>query len=180
LVAYTGNSHAVNRREVGDLYRAVFLLQERGIPVRLVRTGMDYTRLLDRRGERLRRSYCIELGQIPREAIPAVLAGADVLVQPGRPGPFNDYRFPSKLPEYLASGRPVILPRANLGAHLQDRRHCLWLDDGDAADIAAKIELLYADRSLRANLGKAGREFAEQRLQWRNRAAELLSFYRSI
>ena len=45
---------------------------------------------------------------------------ADVLVQPGRAGPFNDYRLPSKLPEFLSAGRPVVLPATNLARQLRD------------------------------------------------------------
>ena len=83
----------------------------------------------------------IELGWVARRHIPELLAAADVLVQPGRPDDFNDYRFPSKVPEFLASGRPVVLPRTNIGLHLRDRREALLLDLGSAAEIAEAVTL---------------------------------------
>ena len=53
---------------------------------------------------------------------PQLLVAADILVQPdGSPGPFNDYRFPSKLPDFFASGRPVVLPKTNIGLYLSER-----------------------------------------------------------
>ena len=47
-------------------------------------------------------------GFVPKARLPRLLALADVLVQPGRAGAFNDYRLPSKLPEFLAAKRRPI------------------------------------------------------------------------
>jgi glycosyltransferase involved in cell wall biosynthesis len=114
VVVYTGNVHAANREEVTNLYEAIGIINDRGSPVKLIRTGTDHVRLSGEKLDEVKKRYCVELGHIPRKDMPSLLSVADVLVQPGEPGRFNDYRFPSKLPEYLASGRPVILPRANI------------------------------------------------------------------
>jgi hypothetical protein len=58
-----------------------------------------------------------------------LLALADLLVQPGKPDAFNDYRFPSKLPEFLSVGRPVILPDTNIAKHMVHRRHGFVVPD---------------------------------------------------
>ena len=58
--------------------------------------------------------------------LPALLRLADVLVQPGESNRFNTHRLPSKLPEFLASGRPVIMPRANLGLRAVRRGRRRW------------------------------------------------------
>ena len=44
----------------------------------------------------------LDLGFVSRDRLWDLLAAADVFVQPGGPSPFNDYRFPSKLPDFLA------------------------------------------------------------------------------
>jgi len=49
-------------------------------------------------------------GFVDKHLLPRLLALADVLVQPGRAGPFTTNRLPSKLRGIFASGRPVILP----------------------------------------------------------------------
>jgi glycosyltransferase involved in cell wall biosynthesis len=180
VVAYTGNVHAANRAEVASLYLAIAQLQQRGFPVKLIRTGTDYVPLLDPAASVVKHTYCKELGHVPRGRLPALLSIADVLVQPGKPGPFNDYRFPSKLPEYLASGKPVILPRANIGLYLKDKEECLLLDEGSVDDIAQKLEFLWANQTVRATLGNGGRRFAEQHLQWGDIAAKLHAFYRAL
>ena len=81
---------------------------------------------------------------MPRASVPKLTAIADVLVQPGCANDFNDYRFPSKLPEFLAAGKPVLLPRSNLGRFLHDGVECVLLDQGNALDIASKLEALIA------------------------------------
>jgi glycosyltransferase involved in cell wall biosynthesis len=102
---------------------------------------------------------------------------ADALVQPGRSGPFNDYRFPSKLPEFLATGRPVILPHANIGRYLRDEEECILLNNGDGLEIAAAIELLLGDPELRERVGRGGRAFATANFSWRRSARRLELLY---
>jgi len=112
--------------------------------------------------------------------VPEILGAADVLVQPGGPSPFNDYRFPSKLPEYLASGRPVVLPRTNVGLELRDGEEALLLERGDAPEIAAAVARLAADPALRARLGEAGRAFALRELRWTTTVDRVQELYREI
>lgn len=50
------------------------------------------------------------LGQLPREEVIQLQKNAAVLVNPRRPeGEFTKYSFPSKVMEYMSSGRPVIM-----------------------------------------------------------------------
>ena len=91
---------------------------------------------------------------------------ADLFVQPGAPGAFNDFRLPSKLPEFLAVGRPVVLPAANVGLRLRDGEQALLLRTGAPEEIAAKVEALLADPALAARLGRAGQAFARDAWRW--------------
>jgi glycosyltransferase involved in cell wall biosynthesis len=162
-LAYTGTVHALTRDDVRQLYDAVRRLRRDGVPAVLVKTGAgaDVTAEFPPLGAGLR-----DLGHLPRQAVSEVLEAADVLVQPGAPGPFNDYRFPAKLPEYLASGRPVVLPRANVGLRLRDGEEAILLERGDEAEIAAAVSRLAEDDGLRERIGRAGREFALRELRW--------------
>ena len=87
---------------------------------------------------------------MPWREVPGYLALADAYVQPGAPDDFNRYRLPSKLPEFLAMGRPVILPACNLGDELADGEDALLLREGDALEIAARIEQLLDGPALAA------------------------------
>jgi SAM-dependent methyltransferase/glycosyltransferase involved in cell wall biosynthesis len=176
VLVYPGNTHASNVEEMRSLYTSVGLLNNRGHKVRLVRFGTDYCDPLDGNWEFVR-PYCLELGFRSRQALPGPMAMADALVQPGRPSRFNDYRLPSKLPDFLVSGRPVVLPRTNLGRFLRDGEECLHLEEGDAIDIANKLEALIRDPALRRQIGAGGRDFAQRELDWEPIAAKIRRFY---
>jgi glycosyltransferase involved in cell wall biosynthesis len=176
-IVYTGSVHRVNLSDMRDLYAAVAALRREGQPVVLVRTGSEVPESLDlpHLGEGLR-----DLGWVARSAVPDLLAAADVLVQPGRPGQYNDYRLPSKLPEFLASGRPVVLPRANIGLKFENDSEAIVLGRGDEFEIAAAVRRLSADPDLRATLGAQGRAFALRELRWTNVVDRIVSLYGEI
>ncbi len=136
VLVYNGNVHETNLGQMRELYGAVELLRRDGIPAVLVKTGWNFVpdTHLPRLGDGIR-----DLGWVGRDRVPELLHSADVLVQPGAPGGFDDYRFPSKLPEFFASGRPVVLPRTNIGLHVRDGEEALLLDRGDAEEIAEKV-----------------------------------------
>ncbi len=177
LVVYTGGTHSANAKEVNELYQAVALVRQSGIPARLIRTGQHPHRL---RNKLLRTppSYCKELGYVNRAKLPSILAMADVLVQPGVSGPFNDYRFPSKLTEFFAMGKPVILPDTNIGKFMQDLENCLLLKNGSPDEISEKISMLYHDKTLSGRLAEKGRLFAEEYFQWSHTTEKLMHFIR--
>jgi glycosyltransferase involved in cell wall biosynthesis len=180
LLVYQGAMHYANQREMFSLYLAVSLLQRRGHPVRLLRLGENWTHGIDPSFGALRDRGAIELGAVPWREIPGYLALADAFVQPGAPNEFNRYRLPSKLPEFLAMGRPVVLPRCNIGADLTDGDNALLLDRGDGAEIADRVESVIADPDLARRLGRGAREFALRNLDWDENTDRLARFYRRM
>jgi glycosyltransferase involved in cell wall biosynthesis len=173
-LVYTGNIHEANLEEVRSLYLAVLRLREAGRPVVLVKAGwtrVERSRLPDL-GAGIR-----DLGHVGRARVAALLAAADVLVQPGRSDPFNDYRFPAKLPEFRASRRPGGRPRAHLGLRLEDGVEALLLERGDPEEIAEKVALLAADPDLGERIGAGGREFALRELRWSKSVDRVVELY---
>jgi glycosyltransferase involved in cell wall biosynthesis len=179
VVAYTGNVHPANAREVRSVYLAAALLSREGLPTVVLRTGKDFCSFLGE-DDSWARPHAMELGFVPHADLPQVLARADLLVQPGRPDRFNDYRLPSKLPEYLAMGKPVLLPLANLGHHLVHREQALVCPVVDALAIVDAVRLLLEEPGLAERLGQGALAFAHSHLVWRDSAARLLAFYRSV
>ena len=177
VVTYTGSVHSANLEDMRSLYTAVAALRAAGRPIVLVKTGADGPEAL--RLPKLRGGIR-NLGRVPRDVIPDLLRAADILVQPGAPGAFNDFRFPSKLPEFLASGRPVVLPRANIGLELEDGAEALVLDHGNAEEIAEAIDRLADDPELRTRVGEGGRAFALKRLTWSSSGKLVADLYREI
>ncbi|MCF7838268.1 MAG: glycosyltransferase family 4 protein [Candidatus Marinimicrobia bacterium] len=180
LLAYTGNAHPANAQEVRSLYLATHLLNRRSLPARLVRTGSDAFGP-DAQYQTWARTYALELGHLEdRRELGALLAAADVLVQPGRPGPFNDYRFPSKLPEFFASGRPVVLPRTNIGLVARHREDAFVLPEATGPAIADAVAEITRDASLAQRLAQGARAFYEQNFSWHNAARAVATFYQNV
>lgn len=176
VITYTGNIHRANLQEMEQLYEAVAVLNAKGLDVTLVRCGNDHEamdgQLLSRLGEKL-----VSIGTCPAKDLIRYIGCADALVQPGAAGPFNDYRFPSKLPMFLASGRPVVLPDTNVGTELEDGYNCLKLKSGSASEIVEKVEELIAHPSRRSSLGVNGRKFAQDNFNWGKSVEGLMEFY---
>ncbi|QYM79768.1 glycosyltransferase [Horticoccus luteus] len=178
VIVYTGGTTFANEDEVRALYEAVALLNRRGQPTRLVRTGFNAAGFLDSLSPETR-SFALELGFVPKEQLPRLLALADVLVQPGVPGPFNDYRLPSKLPEFLALGKPVLLPATNIGLLVRAGADALLLHDGTAEEIALRCAEVFASSSLAGTLGAAARRFAQTHFDLAENTTALATFYRT-
>jgi glycosyltransferase involved in cell wall biosynthesis len=176
-VVYTGTIHRSNIPDMRRLYVALAALRRDGRPIVLVKTGFNAPDAPElghlRDGVR-------NLGWVPRSELAGLLAAADALVQPGIPGPFNDYRFPAKLPDFLASGRPVVLTRTNLGLALEDGREAVVLESGSAAEIYRALEMLCSERELARAIGERGREFALRELRWSKAVDEVQKLYAQV
>lgn len=179
VVFYHGNTHGANFAEVGELYQAIEQRNQASPQSTwLVRTGRDSDRFAQTFNQRLGLQL-IHLGFVKRSRdLPLLMSMADVFVQPGSPGAFNDYRFPSKLPEFFAIGRPVVLPQSNIGAQLQHGRDAYVLKNADAASIAQALETIATDQSLRETLSTGAAFLGKSRFSWSRSADRLIEFYR--
>lgn len=180
VIFYHGNVHQANAHEVGELYQAVALLNASGHRTWLLRTGRDSAEFKRNLTPELRAGV-IDLGFVKRaKDLPEFMSVADYFVQPGQSGTFNDYRFPSKLPEFFALGRPVILPETNLGQQVEPGHHAYVVKNADASSIVEAIHILRQDPDLVRKLSAGALEFAAARFSWSHSTDELLAFYRQV
>lgn len=176
VIVYPGNVHKANVDTVSQLYRALPLVEAAGHDIRLVRCA-GHDNLVARDVMEFLPRYVVAKPDLPSKKLPEWIGMADVLVQPGAPDDFDEYRFPSKLPMFLASGRPVALARTNIGRFLEDGENCLILEENTAQAIADKIVWLLEHPSEAAAIGHNGRKFAAQNFNWTKTAKTLLDFY---
>lgn len=179
VIVYTGNVHWANAEEMRSLYLTVAILNREGHPTTLLRAGVDHCPFLGP-DETWARCHSVELGKIPHIEIPALLTLADILVQPGRPDAFNDYRFPSKLPEFLSVGRPVILPTTNIARHMTHRKHGYILSESNGIAIADAIREIMSDPALYRDLSVGALDFSKEHLSWSRSARKLNDFYEAM
>ncbi|HVU16335.1 MAG TPA: glycosyltransferase [Candidatus Didemnitutus sp.] len=180
LLFYHGNVHEANAAEVRELYLALVELNRHRPTAKLIRTGMDSVDFLGPLAGQVD-PFVFNLGHILHHRyLPPLMSLADFFVQPGSPDAFNDYRFPSKLPEFFALGRPVILPRTNLGTEVRHGVDAYVLDRADASGIAHAIRDLQANAPLRDQLAQGARDFAARHFSWSRSARELAAFYERL
>jgi glycosyltransferase involved in cell wall biosynthesis len=121
------------------------------------------------------------LGYLPNEMdVLRLMRGAAVLVQPGAPTAFNRYRLPSKLPEYLLSGRPVVTFATGAGALLKNGVHALLTETGEAEELAEKLVRVLDDPRLAERLGAAGRLRALELFDPQRNCDALLDLYAEV
>lgn len=178
VLVYTGNSHPANHGELLNLYRAVALLNNaRGVPCRLLRTGRDTGEDAAAFHGADWSPFVRHLGVVEKARLPALLRLADVLVQPGGVNDFNRYRLPSKLPEFLAIGRPTILPACNVAAALTEGEDALFLRTGLPDEIAAACLRVFTNPKLAAILAANGAAHARRLFDGAQAVATLRDFY---
>ncbi|HWZ85060.1 MAG TPA: glycosyltransferase family 4 protein [Thermoanaerobaculia bacterium] len=99
------------------------------------------------------------LDALPREAMPALMASADLSLVPLKmslPG-----AVPSKIYEAMGAGVPLLLIADGEAATLVRRSEAgMVVAPGDTAAVASAVRTLASDPALRRRLGKAGREAA--------------------
>ena len=119
----------------------------------------------------------IEAGRCSDELLPWFLAAADVFVLPLKDIPANATRWPNKIGEYMASGRPTVVNDVGDVANLVREYGIGLLAGQGAAPFADKITKLLTNEFLAEELGKKAREVACTRYSWASLAEGLEQFY---
>ena len=178
VIVYHGGLNDFTRPGLETLCRAVGSINQQGHRCRLLRTGpfgLDFLEQLPPESA----SAVSDLGLLPRQELPDILALADVFVQPGKIDPFEDLRLPGKVPEFLAMGRPVLMPDVNISHLFRDGVDAVFLRTGSAEEIASKCIDLFSDPQQAGRIGRAGRLLAEKYFDVRSQACRLAARGRS-
>lgn len=106
---------------------------------------------------------------------------ATVLINPRPSGEcFTPYSFPSKLLEYLATGRPVVTTRLP-GIPKEYDPYVIWLDDETPEGLAALLMRLHEQpREQLDDLGKRAQDFVLREKNFRGQGKRILEFIQSI
>jgi glycosyltransferase involved in cell wall biosynthesis len=149
-----------------DLREVILQLRQEGYPVQLTVYGPPiYRRTVRQHLERP--PTIVHGGYFPLEEKARILSQADLLVLPINFSAVSQvyvgYSFQTKLPEYMASGTPVLLygPPANPNVRYATRqRWGLVVDRPDKAQLSKAILACYQDQALRETLGRRAKTIA--------------------
>ena len=179
VVVYHGNTHPGVQRDIFSLYTAIAALRREGVDVGLVR--MAENEITTKTSTAYRKGLgVINVGFLPRHKLLSALQLADIFIQPGWNTPFNLQRFPSKVLEFLALGKPVILPQLNSDQKLTDGLNGFILQEGGSEEILRNVHRILADPIRAKTVGLEGKAFAVCHFDWKDKAKTLEDFYASL
>jgi len=116
---------------------------------------------------------------VPSTEVPAVLRALDVLVLPSLTTPSWKEQYGRVLQEAMACAIPVVGSDSGEIPHVIGEAG-LVTPEGDASALAAALDRLMADRSLRLTLGESGRVRALERFTQASVAARTVEVYRQV
>mgnify|MGYP001558243720 FL=1 len=92
----------------------------------------------------------------------------------------NTNRYPNKIGDYLASGRPIVTNPTGDLARLFNDYHIGAVASESPVGFSRVIMRLLKDTKKRRLMGRAARRLAEGEFSWRRSAESLCTFYVSI
>jgi glycosyltransferase involved in cell wall biosynthesis len=117
------------------------------------------------------------VGRVARDALPGFYREAGAFALPRASGLFSTAGFPTKLGEYLASGRPVIVTATgDIPLFLTDGVDAFLVPPDDNEAFAARLADVFADPAMAYAVGLRGRETARQRFETRSQCVRLAEF----
>lgn len=116
-------------------------------------------------------------GRLPDEDLGAVLASADVCVNPDEANRMNDISTMNKIMEYMTLGKPIVqfdLQEGRVSAGDASE----YADRNDATSLAKCIVQLIDDPEARARMGQVGLRRMATTLSWEFQVPKLLAAYK--
>lgn len=121
-----------------------------------------------------------EFGWVDYKFFPEILSCADCFVLTQREDLKSYTRWPNKIGDYLAAGRPILTnPYGEVAHMVADNKQFFFTTQFNAECIAQKIKEIY-ENGIDQNLRYQIREYAKNEVSWNHKAKELLSFYEKV
>ena len=119
--------------------------------------------------------------EYPRDAIPDIICNADLLVLPRPDSKQAQGGFPTKLGEYLATGKPVCATRVGeIPNYLTDNESVFFAEPGSVESFAEAMERALGDYENALRVGTNGRKVAEEYFNKDLQARKLLVFLEEL
>jgi glycosyltransferase involved in cell wall biosynthesis len=122
----------------------------------------------------------LRTGRISYDAINHYLAACDICWLPLRNSGANQGRYPLKINDYMAVGKPVVVTKVGEVADLVRRGNFGLVAADNPAALAVQVLALIRDPEEREAMGRRARQLAESELTWDQIAERLEQFYRKI
>jgi glycosyltransferase involved in cell wall biosynthesis len=121
----------------------------------------------------------IYTGHESYQRIPFYLGASDILVLKTEDEIADKARWPIRIGDYLAAGRPIITGTGDIANEIHRNRCGYLVKPGDPEDLAEKILEMAAHEELWEDFGKRARALAESTFSWAKIAEDLERLYLS-
>jgi glycosyltransferase involved in cell wall biosynthesis len=123
----------------------------------------------------------IFLGQLPRTDIPAYLSNAKILALARPESILADAGFPSKLTEYLSTGKPVVVTRVGeIPIYLKDSENAFLSKPGDFNEFAEKLDFVLSNYEVALKVGRNGKELTSTIFNYNFQSKRMIAFIDSL
>jgi glycosyltransferase involved in cell wall biosynthesis len=122
--------------------------------------------------EQIERSIRV-LGTVPFEEIGTALAASDALIMPLSNCLYNWGRWPNKIGDYLAAGRPVVCTAVGDAPALVRRHGVGWVGEASEEGLAGAMAQAAEEKSRWREMSRAARRVAETDLSWERLTRDL-------
>jgi glycosyltransferase involved in cell wall biosynthesis len=127
------------------------------------------------------RSKVRMLDFLSRKEILEYITNAEVLVMTRSKDLESAASYPSKLTEFLATGKPVI--SVNVGEisdFLTDNENAFLVEPGNTRELAGKLEFVYKNYEFAQSVGRKGKELTEGIFNYNFQAKRIIDFIHSL
>jgi len=116
-------------------------------------------------------------GTVPRDKMPEYLCNASILAL-SRPTSFQAKGgFPTKLGEYLATGKPVVVTKVGeIPNYLKDGENAFLSEPDSAEAFAKKLDYVLSHPELAKKVGQKGKEVAQKYFNYKTQAKRIIEF----
>jgi glycosyltransferase involved in cell wall biosynthesis len=122
----------------------------------------------------------IVTGWRPQQELIHFLSSTDVFVLPMRDNPVNQARWPNKIGEYMATGRPTVCSQVGDVAELVGREHIGLAVKNDPVGFGTAILELLKDDRLADDMGRRARRVAERQFDVAVQGSQIERVYRQL
>ena len=121
------------------------------------------------------------LGQLSRAEVPAYLVGAKVLALARPKSIVADAGFPSKLTEYLSTGKPVVVTKVGeIPFYLKDRENAFLSEPGSTKAFARQLGFVLDNYEYALTVGSKGKRLTETIFNYNYQAVRMIEFIKSL
>ncbi len=120
------------------------------------------------------------LGKVPYAEIATPMAASDVLLMPLSDTGFNWGRWPNKIGDYLAAGRPVVSTAVGDAPDLVRRHEIGWVGEASVSGLATAMAEAWDGRGQWQERGRLARQVAETELSWGAQTDRLIDAVRTV